>query len=181
MRRRSNLYLYLILNVLVSAATTLAVLVIWDRVRGPDIPPETIAAAKTQMASVAEQSAALTPQALPEPTSTNPPPGAPVIQIVSVVGAGDLGHEVVLLKRLGEGNLRMAGWRLAGERGSAYTFPDQPELVLYQGGAVQVFSSTGTDTATEVYWNRAEPAWASGETIRVLDGQGQERAVYTVP
>ena len=56
----------------------------------------------------------------------------------------------------------------------AYTFPSQPELTLYKDGAVQVYTRAGTDTVTEVYWNRAEAAWRSGELIRLVDAQGIE-------
>lgn len=177
-RRRSNLTFYLILNIVVSAATTLAVLAIWDRARREDIPalpPIATEVAGTQAVATAAA------QVEPLPTRTMPPTGDLVIQIVSVVGAGDLGQEVIMLRRLGEGNLRLSGWSLRGDGGSIFTFPEQPELVLYKGGAVQVYTKPGTDTATDIYWNRTEPAWRSGETIQVLDSEGNQRAVYRIP
>lgn len=174
-RRRNSLYLYLILNVLVSAATTLTVLVLWDRVRGPQAEP----AAQTAGNLPKAQPPAPTLPALP--TETNPPPGQPVIQILSVVGIDDLEHEVVMLKRVGDGNLRMAGWKLQGEHDNVYTFPQSSQLVLYKDGAVQVFSKAGEDTVTDVYWNRSQPAWRSGETVLLLDEAGNERARYRIP
>jgi hypothetical protein len=120
------------------------------------------------------------PTLAPEPTETNPPPGQPVIEIVSVVGAGDLEQEVVLLRRVGEGTLRMAGWRLQSAS-NAYVFPAQPELVLYKDGAVQVYSRLGSDTVTDIYWNRSEPAWHPGETVRLMDAEGNQRAIYRIP
>ena len=180
-RRRSNLLFYLVLNVIVSAATTLAVLMIWDRSQREALPPlDPVVAtqiAGTQMVAlplVGEAGEAL-------PTPTNLPVGEAVIQIVSVVGAGDLNQEVILLRRIGEGDLRLSGWSLRGDGGSIFTFPDQPELVLFKGGAVQVYTKLGTDTVTDVYWNREEPAWRRGETIRVIDSEGAERASYTIP
>jgi hypothetical protein len=187
MNRRTSLILYLVLNVIVSAATTLAVLTLWERMRPTELPVLTAQAAAEQAA--AEQAggniAATAPPApaetTPQPTETLPPVDQPLIEIVSVVGPGDLEHEVVLLKRLGEGNLRMAGWRLESDSGTRYVFPEQPDLVLYKDGAVQVYSKVGADTATDVYWNRSEPAWKSGESVRVVDAQGNERAVHRVP
>ena len=178
MKRRNALILYLVLNVIVSAATTLTVLTLWDRARQRDLPTGDLptSAGVVQAADVT-QPAPVTPQ----PTETLPPVDQPVIQIVSVVGAGDLEYEVVILKRLGDGNLRMAGWRLEPDGGARYVFPEQPELVLYKDGAVQVYTKTGADTAAEVYWNRPEPAWKPGDTIRVIDAQGNERAIYRVP
>ncbi len=174
-RRRNSLYLYLILNVLVSAATTLTVLVLWDRARGPQPAP-----ASTQVAGDLPAARPTDPAPL-LPVETNPPPGEPVIQILSVVGIDDLEQEVVTLKRVGEGNLRMAGWKLQGEHNNTYTFPESSQLVLYKDGAVQVFSKGGEDTVTAVYWNRSSPAWRSGESIVLLDEAGSERARYRIP
>lgn len=178
--KRSNLFLYILLNIAISAATTLGVLWYWDKTRTPDVPSPapTIASAAVENLSVDEPTEH---PGTPEPTETLPPVDTPVIQILSIVGAGDLQTEAVLLKRVGQGNLRMAGWRLEGEDGDAFAFPEQPELVLYQDGAVQVFTRAGENTATEVYWNQDEPAWQSGESIRLLDREGNERATYRVP
>ncbi|RPJ43401.1 MAG: hypothetical protein EHM21_11585 [Chloroflexi bacterium] len=195
MRKRSNLFAYLLLNILVSAATTLVVLWAWDYTRSlREAPQQVLSPALTQStaAGVAvsstvpvEAATALPLPTLPVetagPTETLPPTDQPLIQILSVVGAGDLEHEVVMLKRIGEGNLSMAGWMLQGEDKNTYTFPEQPELTLYRDGAVQVYTKTGTDTVTEVYWNRSEAAWRSGELVRLLDPEGAERATYRVP
>jgi hypothetical protein len=175
-RRNNNLLLYLLLNVLVSAGTTLAVLFVWDYLRPPELPPP------PPGGTVAEPvQSALVETATPGPTATLPPVGEAVIEIRSVIGVGDLAQEVVLLQRLGEGNLLMTGWRLEGEYGNVFIFPTQPELTLFKDGAVQVFSCPGDDTATEVYWDRSEPAWQRGETVRLFDTQGIERASYAIP
>ena len=174
-RRRNNLLLYLILNILVSAGTTLAVLYVWDYLRPPIVPPPPVGAVEEPVQAATQEPPA------PVPTTTPPPAGEAVIEIPSVIGVGDLAQEVVVLRRVGEGNLLMTGWRLEGERGQSYVFPAQPELVLFKDGAVQVFTRSGDDTATEVYWDRAEPAWRSGETIRLLDTLGTERASYPIP
>ncbi len=174
-RRRNNLLLYLILNILVSAGTTLAVLYVWDYLRPPIVPPPPVAAVEEPVQTATEEPLA------PAPTTTPPPAGEIVIEIRAVIGVGDLAQEVIVLRRVGEGNLLMTGWRLEGEQGQSYVFPAQPELVLFKDGAVQVFTRSGDDTATEVYWDRDGPAWRSGETIRLLDTLGAERASYTIP
>jgi hypothetical protein len=221
MKKQSNLLTYLLLNIFVSAVTTLVVLWVWDHVRQssdvtlpqvlvqstvPGVIENTPAAssgAEAPLAVPSASSGAEAPLAVPSaagvetaspvvptpavpvetagPTETMPPAGSPLIQIISVVGAGDLEQEVVMLKRAGEGNLRMVGWKLEGEHNNNYTFPEQPELTLYKDGAVQIYTKTGTDSVTEVYLNRAEAAWRSGELIRLLDPQGTERATYRVP
>jgi hypothetical protein len=185
-RRNSHLGAYLILNVLVSAATTVAVLYAWDQLRPPRLPEgaQAILAAEqaASQGNPPESSGASSWQQAPT-TTAQAVPGAPqdlaaVIEIGGVVGAGDLNQEYVLLKRLGEGDLNLAGWALQNGRGETYAFPD---LMLYKGGAVQVYSRPGSDTATFLYWNRTGPAWQTGGTVTLLDPQGQARATYAIP
>ena len=173
MQRRTNLVLYLLLNIVVSAATTLAVLAVWDRLRPPPITRPPAASAEQIQQPVILTEPVLTP--------TLPPVDAPIIEITSIIGAGDVQQEVVELKRQGEGNLVMTGWSLQGENGSKYTFPSTPELTLYQDGAMQVYSRFGDGTPLELYWGRTEPAWRSGETVKVVDREGNVRAEYSIP
>lgn len=186
-RPRSRLPLYLLLNVIVSAITTLVVLVIWDSLRGPDqtqlVLPLIAPTVTVQgvLPATTAQSPAVEEASTPAPTATLPPLDTPVIEILSVVGPGDLDQEVVLLRRIGEGNLRMSGWHLESSGGVKYIFAEYPELILYKDGAVQIYSRAGTDTATEIFWNRTEAAWKSGETIKLIDPEGNERATYLVP
>jgi hypothetical protein len=186
---------------LVSAATTLAVLFAWDFFSGRDLIDDVLlpqigqaqpVAAQAATAAAAESAAPAESQAAPAESQaarsqsqadrpTLPPTDVEVIQITLAAGVGDLNQEVLTLKRVGEGDLHMAGWTLKTESGKVYTFPESPELVLFAGGAVRLFSMGGTDTATEIYWNRSEPAYASNEQITLLDPQGNVRATYRVP
>ena len=172
---RTHLLLYLLLNVLVSAGATLGVLVVWDRARTDKLPPlptflPTLPAA-TSAAPAAPQETATPLSAL----------SGPQIEIASVVGATDPKLEYVLLKRLGEGDLNLAGWTLSNEHEAVYTFPAESALVLYKGGAVQVYTRAGTDTATEVYWNRRDAAWQPLEWATLKDSQGKIQARFQVP
>ena len=179
-RSRSSLLLYLLLNILVSAATTLTVLVVWDRVRQANLPrlPATEQAALNTPAGTAPLVPSETP-APGAPTATQAPtPSGPLAQIDQVIGAGDVKQEYVRVRRLGEGDLRLSGWQLKTESGEAYTFPD---LVLYKGGAVLVYSRAGTDSATELYWDRSAPAWRSGAWVTLLDPSGAVQATYQIP
>lgn len=174
---RTGLLLYLILNIIISAATTLGVLVVWDRAHRSEMPIlptflPTLAGAEAQNPPSAE------PQAVP---TTALPVGETVIEISTVVGATDPELEYVLLKRVGEGDLNLAGWTLSNEHEAVFTFPEQPALVLYTGGAVQVFTWAGTDTPTEMFWNRSDAAWQPGEWATLKDAQGTVRARYQVP
>jgi len=113
------------------------------------------------------------------PSSTPLPPGFdPQLEIVTVVGAGDLDEERVMIRLNGDNTLSMKDWRLEDADGNVFIFPD---LTLFKGGAVTVFSKTGVDTVVELYWGAPESVWEVGETIALLDPQGEVRATYRIP
>lgn len=113
------------------------------------------------------------------PSSTPLPPGFdPQLEIVTVVGAGNLDDERVVIRLNGDISLSMKDWRLEDGDGNVFTFPD---LTLFKGGAVTIFSKTGVNTVVELYWGTTETVWEIGETIALLDPQGELRATYRVP
>lgn len=115
----------------------------------------------------------------PQPSATHTPQRGPAdMQIVTVVGAGDLESERVLLRRSGGGELSLAGWQLADQDGNVYSFP---QLTLYQDGAVNVYSRLGQDTVVDLYWGLTTSVWAAGETVTLYDAYGQVRASFTLP
>lgn len=250
-----RLVIFLLLNVLVSATTTLAVISLWDRAhRGEQ--PETTATAPLLAFPVVSSSGDSTVDELgpdevgPSPHQmqayqvsagetlgeialafdievdellalngyTNPdsigagsiifvPVAAPVdsgegsgmavsggdvvegkplpagtqaqVEIVAVIGAGDLNSERVQIRGLGEGvTLSLTGWRLMDGDGYIYTFP---QITLYSNGAVNVHSKAGVDTVVALHWNTGEALWESGERATVVDQSGYIQAVYTVP
>jgi LysM repeat protein len=115
----------------------------------------------------------------PQPTATLTPQGQPAGMLIdTVIGAGDLDSERVLLKRTGSGELALAGWRLSDEDEHVFTFP---QLTLYQDGAVNVYTRLGQDTVVDLYWGLSSPVWESGETVTLYDTQGEARASFTIP
>jgi hypothetical protein len=100
-------------------------------------------------------------------------------QIVSVIGAGTLDVETVVVKYNGAGELDLTGWQLKDPQGSnTYTFPS---FKLFKGGAVQVHTRDGTDTAIDLYWGQGQAAWKSGEAVLLADPSGQVQDSYPVP
>ena len=173
---RTGILLYLLLNIIVSAATTLGVLTVWDRTRESQFPPI------PTFLPTAPVSATLAPTPAPPgtPTVMDAVVG-PQIEINIIVGATDPKLEYVLLKRVGEGDLNLAGWTLSNEHEAVFTFPDKPALVLYKGGAVQIYTRSGTDTPTEMFWNRSDAVWQPGEWATLKDKEGKVQARYQVP
>ncbi len=132
----------------------------------------------------------LTPQVFPTdtPSVTRTPIGAtptlapgaqpPGVAINSVIGVGDIGSERVFITRTGSGPLIMNGWKLADENGNTYVFPD---LVLFEGGAVNVWTTNGNSTVVDLFWGLGNAVWSSGEKVTIYDGSGKVAAAYSIP
>lgn len=159
--QRRNLVLYLLLNVVVSACVTAGILYWYDRnYRAVTIP---------QPAS-AQQS----PPAIADGTQM----AGGAAQIVSVIGAGTVGVEAVVVKYNGQGELDLTGWHLKDEAGSSYTFPP---FKLFNNGAVQVHTAAGTNTAIDLYWGQHQAVWQSGQAVLLTTPDGQVQDSYPVP
>jgi Lamin Tail Domain len=175
MRSFKRILPFIILNVIISAATTLAVLYWWDQTQRPVLPDPRLFANTT-----------------PQVMTTNPPSqtGSPtsqvtltaqsqsIIEIQNVFGVGDISNEVVQLKRTGSGDLWLTGWQLKDQSGHTYTFP---KLLLNKDGAVQVYTQAGPDTVIELHWGLTSAVWRTGEMVSLLDPQGVLRASYLIP
>ena len=115
----------------------------------------------------------------PTPTATQTQIGRePQVVIDTVIGAGVLENERVVLHRTGDGELSLAGWRLEDGMGKVYTFP---QLTLYKGGAINLNTRTGEDTVVDLFWGLTSPIWKPGETVFLYDSLNELRASYTIP
>ena len=160
---RRRLVLYLLLNVFVSACVTGAILFWYDR---------------TYRASLAPVLPPVASTAQGEPVPALQPDEQVPVEIISVVGAGTLEAEVVVVRYNGEGELGLANWQLKDDDGNIFTFP---QLTLYTNGAVQVHTASGADTVVDLYMGLRDPIWESGESARLFDPQDNLRAIYRVP
>lgn len=161
---RRRLILYLLLNAFISACVTGAILFWYDRnyraTALSSVPPASVVSNQT-----AQQQA------------FNPQVDIPV-EIVSIVGAGTLNAEWVVVHNAGTEPVSLAGWQLKDANKNVFTFPN---LTLNGGGAVQIHSISGTNTVIDLYWGETEPVWQSGEEAQLLDPKGNTRALYKVP
>jgi LysM repeat protein len=224
MKQWKRLSLFLILNIFISACTTLGVLILWDQVRAPlpggiiqplvinlnkpatptpaavETPTTVAAVIPTPMVithaivdgdtfesiasqygiSVEELVAAngFTKSQQLSPGDMLRIPLKPVI-IDSVIGVGDLATEHVVLVTNVNGELSLAGWQIENNTGSSYTFP---QVSLFtQGGNLNLYSRSGVDSATDLYWGMQAPMWQSGNVVTLRDSQGKIQATYTIP
>jgi hypothetical protein len=167
---------YLLLNILLSALTTLTVLWLWNRAHQQDIPEASLPAIQTNSASPLTQD-----NATSNPNQAPPLPALdqPVIEIQNVFGMGDIDNEVVILQRVGDlTELWLDGWVFEDGNGNVYTFDG---LVMNKDSAIQLYSGAGHNTVNKLYWNLEQPIYLPGEEIVLKDSLGNVRATYTIP
>ena len=63
-----------------------------------------------------------------------------------------------------------SGWTLEDLAGTLYAFP--AGFTLDCGSSVKVHAGTGTDTATDLYWNRGSAVWNNGGDKAILKDGG---------
>ncbi len=161
---RRRLIQYLLLNAFISACVTGAILFWYDR--------NYRQAALSPVQPAAPAQADSTPQTTLSPNADIP------VEIVSIVGAGTLTAESVVVRNAGDEPLNLANWQLQDSDKNIFIFPN---LTLNNDGAVQVHTVSGTNTVIDLYWGETEPVWQSGEEAALLDPSGNVRAVYQVP
>ena len=163
---RRRLLIYLLLNVFISACVTGAILFWYDRNY------------RSVSVSAVQPAASLGNQGVSASQATlNPQVDIPV-EIVSVIGAGTLNAEWVVVSYKGEDQINLANWELRDENRHVFVFP---QLVLHTNGAVQIHTASGTNTVIDLYWGESEPVWGSGEKAQLFDPNGNQRAEYKVP
>jgi hypothetical protein len=127
------------------------------------------------------------PSDTPAPTATiaialNATPdkkaGSATIVINSVIGVGDITQERVFISRTGPGELNMAGWQLRDENGNVFSFP---QLQLFEGGAINVWTTKGSASVVDLYWGLQNPVWQPGEKVTIIDAQGTVRVTFQIP
>ena len=161
---RRKLILYLLLNVFISACVTGGILFWYDRNY------------RSASVSVVQPASPVSTQGVPVAT-LNPNVDIPV-EIVSVIGAGTLNAEWVIVHNIGDEPLSLSGWQLKDSNRNTFIFPN---LTLNTGGAVQIHTVSGTNTVIDLYWGLTKPVWESGEEAQLFDPSGNVRAVYKVP
>jgi len=162
---RRKLILYLLLNAFVSACVISGILYWYDQ----NYRASSLSAVQPALPAQAQGDA---PAPVFDPNVDIP------VEIVSIVGAGTVNAEWVIVRNAGNEPINLSSWQLQDENRNLFTFPN---LTLNTGGAVQVHTISGTNTVIDLYWGLGDPVWSSGEEAQLLDPSGNVRAVYTVP
>ncbi|QRN83551.1 lamin tail domain-containing protein [Chloroflexota bacterium] len=175
MKTKKSLLFYILLNILISAATTLIVLLIWQATH--PTPDVSITLTDPNSGSGDIESTGETFAITPQPTTEFLQEGL-VLTIPTVIGAGNLEIENVQILNRSDGAINLSGWQILNDRGQRFTFP---AMILNQDGAVEVHSKAGTNTVIELYWQSDTPIWQPGDTVTLVDSGGETQATYQIP
>lgn len=155
---------YLILNIIISAATVLVVLTIWQKAQQNSLEKELPRHTETPVRV--------------ESQSTLPPVDMETVKIGAVIGAGDIENERVQLVSVAGEPVDLSGWELTDGEGRYYFFP---AVKLYPGGSINLFSRSGNDTSIELYWKQPLAIWTSGDVVELNDPDGNTRSEFRIP
>lgn len=108
----------------------------------------------------ATATATATPTPTATPTKTPTATATPDIYIEDIVydPSGDpVQDEYLEIHNASNDDIDMTGWFIKAETGEKYDFPDN--FTLQDGRRVKVWTGTGSDTASNLYWGSTEEIW----------------------
>ena len=116
----------------------------------------------------------LSPTKEPTPTVFTKPVD---VEITEIVGSGNIAEEIVIITNQGQ-PVNLEGWTLSDPQDNVYTFPG---ILLWSNSAsVRVHTSSGENTATDLYWKLNRAIWEAGDKATLADKNGKTIAVYAL-
>ena len=174
MNQAKKLLIYIVLNVVVSAITIIVVLFLWENTR-----------LKQVLFNSSDEPAAVT--STEGISGTEELTGERLIEIGEVGGVGNLATEYLRLVRSGtdsEDTISLQGWRIKDENNLNFNILEQSGLAsleLHSQGAVNIYTKVGSSNPIELYLGLSDPIWEPGETISLIDPQGEVHDTYLIP
>jgi hypothetical protein len=174
MNQAKKLLFYVVLNIVVSAVTIIAVLYLWENTK-----------LKNLLFDAGDLSAAVSSDALnaEDPAASQ----TLLIEIGEAGGIGNLATEYIRLVRPGSEpgeTISLQGWSLKDENNQQYNILEQSgvaSLDLHGQGAVNIYTKAGDSNPIELYLDLSDPIWQPGETITLIDPQGEVHDTYLIP
>jgi len=111
------------------------------------------------------------------PTPTRTPTPTPGVKIVDIdYDPPNALDEYIELKNTSSKSVDMDGWWIKADSGPRYDFVN---FTLGGGASVKVWTKNGSDTSTNLYWDRTEPVWNdNGDTAYLRDSDGKVIDTY---
>jgi hypothetical protein len=125
------------------------------------------------------------PTSTPMPTATNTPPPPPAnVEITYILynpSGDDVQGEYVRIQNRGGTAQSLAGWQLHDAATNAHRFYF-PAMTLQPNGIVRVWTKSGSNTATDVYWGSGQAIWNNtGDTATLKNSNNQTVSVCSYP
>lgn len=124
----------------------------------------------------------------PTPSGSNGTPtprsnaGIQIVYVEPQLNSGGTTDEYVLIRNYDTSSSALTGWSLEDVIGHQYTFSFPNGFSLAAGGFVRVWTKSGTNTTTDLYWGRGSPIWNNtGDTAYLNDSTTALRSEYTYP
>ncbi len=120
-----------------------------------------------------------------EDVPPSPPPQVPIpeikIEYIHFNAPGNdrynLNGEYVVIKNYEDEAVNLKGWKLRDEYGHTYVFPS---VTIPSGGTITIYTGSGTDTETELYWGSDWPIWNNdGDSAYLYDSYGRLVDTYS--
>ncbi len=174
MNQAKKLLIYLVINIIVSALTIIAVLFLWENTRLKQVlfnsdpgPTEAVSSDGLNPSDVLNSSL--------------------LIEIGEVGGVGNLATEYLRLIRSGTGSeetISLQNWRIRDENNLDFNILEQSGLAsleLHSQGAVNIYTKEGSSNPIELYLGLDDPIWSPGETVSLIDPEGEVHDTYLIP
>lgn len=126
-----------------------------------------------------------TPTATAEPTQSadEVEDETGIVELTEVVGVGELTAEAVRISNAGTSPVMLQDWQLEDEDGNSFTFVN---VTLYGGSSagapsILVHTEAGQNGPSDLFWGQETAVWEAGETVTLLDANGDVQATYDIP
>lgn len=84
----------------------------------------------------------------------------------------NLNGEYIVFENTGESSLDLSGWSVSDEADHIYYFPDG--FTLEPGQQVTLYTGSGADTDTELYWGSGRAVWNNGGDTIIVKNDASE-------
>jgi len=173
MNQAKKFTLYILLNVVISAATMLGVLFLWENTKLKNALIDGPTAEEVQTDPLAN-------------LDQNTESPELEIEIAEAGGVGNLSTEYIrLIHPAGaEETVSLKNWQIQDENNHQFAILNQSglgDLELHSQGAVNIYTKEGQSNPIELFLGLDEPLWSPGELITLLDPTGEVHDTYLIP
>ena len=104
------------------------------------------------------------------PTSTTAPTASSTqLEIMGIVGAGDITSEGIEIRNNSSDVINIENWTLSDGKGNTFTFPNYQ---MFSGRRVIVYTRAGNNTPFALFWGLSNPVWTDASSnVTIKDAE----------